>query len=63
MWFSVMLADGATLTRRVQLPGQRSDIRERLDHGSDASAATGTHLDHARDAARAKGVRQRNAAP
>ena len=29
VWFSVMLADGATLTRRVQLPGQRSDIRER----------------------------------
>lgn len=29
VWFSVMLADGATLTRCVQLPGQRSDIRER----------------------------------
>lgn len=29
VWFSVTLADGATLTRCVQLPGQRSDIRER----------------------------------
>lgn len=50
VWFSVMLADGATLTRRVQLPGQRSDIRER-------STTVAMHLlrrvllDHARDAA------------
>lgn len=29
VWFSVMLANGATVTRCVQLPGQRSDIRER----------------------------------
>lgn len=50
VWFSVMLADGATLTRRVQLPGQRSDIRER-------STTVAMHLlrrvllGHARDAA------------
>lgn len=50
VWFSVMLADGATLTRRVQLPGQRPDIRER-------STTVAMHLlrrvllGHARDAA------------
>lgn len=50
VWFSVMLADGTTLTRRVQLPGQRSDIRER-------STTVAMHLlrrvllDHAPDAA------------
>ena len=29
VWFSVMLADGPTLTRMFLLPGNRSDIRER----------------------------------
>lgn len=29
VWFSVMLADGPTVTRSVRLPGERSDVRER----------------------------------
>jgi len=29
VWFSVMLAEGVTTTRCIQLPGQRQDIRER----------------------------------
>jgi nicotinamide-nucleotide amidase len=29
VWFSVSSSDGARLTRRVQLPGDRSDIRDR----------------------------------
>lgn len=29
VWFSVMLANGPTVTRSVRLPGERSDIRER----------------------------------
>ena len=29
VWFCVALTDGATVTRRVQVPGERSDVRER----------------------------------
>ncbi|WP_313675341.1 competence/damage-inducible protein A [Mycolicibacterium sp.] len=29
VWFCVMIADGPTTTRRVQVPGERPDVRER----------------------------------
>ena len=29
VWFCVMLSDGTTLTRRVQIPGERADVRDR----------------------------------